>query len=58
MTGPIPCPNSVLMQTILRGAILPGEELQIAEHLEECDQCRQAFSVLSEIDDEDDSRAE
>jgi hypothetical protein len=53
MTLPLPCPNSVLMQTILRGTILPGEEEQIADHLEECDQCRRAFAILSDVEDDD-----
>jgi serine/threonine protein kinase len=57
MNMPLPCPDSALLHVIRRGTISPEQELEIAQHLEQCAQCRAVVEMLS-LDDDSDSGTE
>lgn len=53
MNTPLPCPDSALLQVIRKGSISPEQELEIAQHLEQCAQCRSVVEMISLVDDSD-----
>lgn len=53
MNTPLPCPDSPLLHVIRKGSISPEQELEIAQHLEQCAQCRSVVEMLSLDDDSD-----
>ena len=53
MNTPLPCPDSALLHVIRRGTISPEQELEIAQHLEQCSQCRVVVEMLSFDDGSD-----
>ena len=57
MNMPLPCPDSTLLHVIRRGAISPEQELEIAQHLEQCVLCRAVVEMLN-LDDDSDSGME
>lgn len=54
MSLPLPCPDSVLLKAVLSGRVSPEEHSQIALHLEECEQCRMAVDLITDLSDSDD----
>lgn len=57
MNMPLPCPDSALLHVIRKGSTSPEQELEIAQHLEQCAQCRAVVEMLS-LDDDSDSGTE
>jgi serine/threonine protein kinase len=53
MSMPLPCPDSALLHVIRQGNMSPEQELEIAQHLEQCSQCRAVEEMLSLVDDSD-----
>lgn len=53
MSMPLPCPESSLLDAILRGRVSPDDEIEIERHLEVCEQCRKAVDVLAGAEDSD-----